>query len=51
MTQVQGLRHESDAAAGMTERVRPADMAWGDRMSIVSDRYGQEWSLAAPIPK
>lgn len=44
-------RHEAATAAGMKEVAAPEDMPWGDRMSIVSDRHGQEWSLAAPIRK
>ena len=44
-------RHKAATAAGMKEVDAPADMPWGDRMSIVSDRHGQEWSLAAPIRK
>jgi uncharacterized glyoxalase superfamily protein PhnB len=44
-------QHRMATTAGMKEVTPAADMPWGDRMSIVSDRYGQEWSLAARIRK
>lgn len=44
-------QHKKATAAGMKEIASPADMPWGDRMSVVSDRYGQEWSLAARISR
>jgi PhnB protein len=44
-------RHKVATAAGMKEVAAPEDMPWGDRMSIVFDRHGQEWSLASPIRK
>jgi PhnB protein len=44
-------RHKAATAAGMKEVAAPEDMPWGDRMSILFDRHGQEWSLASPIRK
>ena len=44
-------RHKAATASGMKEVAAPEDMPWGDRMSIVFDRHGQEWSLASPIRK
>ena len=44
-------QHKKATVAGMKEIAPPADMPWGDRMSVVSDKYGQEWSLAAPIAR
>ena len=44
-------QHKAATAAGMQEVAPPANMSWGDRMSIVSDQHGQEWSLASPIQK
>ena len=44
-------RHKAATAAGMKEVAAPVNMPWGDRMSIVFDRHGQEWSLASPIRK
>lgn len=44
-------QHKKAKAAGMNEIAAPADMSWGDRMSVVSDRYGQEWSLATRIAR
>jgi PhnB protein len=32
--------------AGAKVNMAPADMFWGDRMAQVSDRWGNEWSLA-----
>jgi uncharacterized glyoxalase superfamily protein PhnB len=35
--------------AGMTAKMPPADMFWGDRMCQVSDRFGMEWNIASHV--
>jgi PhnB protein len=35
--------------AGMTIRMPIADMFWGDRMGALSDKWGNEWTLAQRI--
>jgi PhnB protein len=32
--------------AGVAVRMPPADMFWGDRMGVVTDRWGNQWTLA-----
>lgn len=36
-------------AAGAAAVMKPADMFWGDRYSVVEDPYGHKWSLAAHL--
>jgi len=36
-------------AAGATVRMPPGDMFWGDRMALVVDRWGNEWTLAQRV--
>jgi len=38
--------HKQAVAAGMKERSAPADMFWGDRTSVLADRFGHSWTLA-----
>lgn len=38
--------HKKALAAGMTERAAPSDMFWGDRTSVLVDRFGHGWTLA-----
>lgn len=38
--------HKKALAAGMTERSAPMDMFWGDRTSVLADRFGHSWTLA-----
>ena len=33
-------------AAGAKATMPPADMFWGDRVAMVSDRWGNEWCIA-----
>jgi PhnB protein len=40
-------QHKKALAVGMTERSAPSDMFWGDRTSVLADRFGQNWTLAA----
>jgi uncharacterized glyoxalase superfamily protein PhnB len=35
--------------AGCTATMPPADMFWGDRMGIVTDRWGNQWTLAQHV--
>lgn len=42
-------QHQQAVNAGMTEKSSPTDMFWGDRMSVVSDPYGNEWTLATHV--
>ena len=35
--------------AGLTSTMAPADMFWGDRMGVVSDRWGNQWTLAQHV--
>jgi len=35
--------------AGAESKAAPADMFWGDRMSSVTDPYGQKWTIATRI--
>src|SRR5271165_2618809 len=37
------------ADAGATIKMPPADMFWGDRMGMVSDPWGNEWTLAQRV--
>jgi PhnB protein len=39
-------QHKKAVAAGMTERSAPSDMFWGDRTSVLADRFGNSWTLA-----
>jgi PhnB protein len=39
-------QHKQALAAGMKERAAPMDMFWGDRTSVLGDRFGQSWTLA-----
>jgi len=39
-------QHKKAIAAGMTERSAPSDMFWGDRTSVLADRFGHSWTLA-----
>jgi uncharacterized glyoxalase superfamily protein PhnB len=36
-------------AAGCTATMQPADMFWGDRMGTVTDRWGNQWTLAQHV--
>jgi len=36
-------------AAGLTVTMPPADMFWGDRMGVVNDRWGNQWTLAQHV--
>jgi PhnB protein len=36
-------------SAGCTATMQPADMFWGDRMGTVTDRWGNQWTLAQHI--
>ena len=36
-------------AAGLTVTMPPADMFWGDRMGVVTDRWGNQWTLAQHV--
>jgi len=38
--------HKKALAAGMREKAAPGDMFWGDRTSVLTDRFGQSWTLA-----
>jgi PhnB protein len=35
--------------AGLTATMPPSDMFWGDRMGVVSDRWGNQWTLAQHV--
>lgn len=35
--------------AGMTTKMPPADMFWGDRMGVVTDPFGQRWTFATHV--
>ena len=35
--------------AGCTATMQPADMFWGDRMGTVTDRWGNQWTLAQHV--
>jgi PhnB protein len=37
------------ADAGATIKMPPADMFWGDRMGMLSDPWGNEWTLAQRV--
>ena len=41
--------HKKAVAAGMKETMPPTDMFWGDRMSMVTDKWGNEYELAQHI--
>jgi uncharacterized glyoxalase superfamily protein PhnB len=36
-------------AAGCTATMQPADMFWGDRMGSVTDRWGNQWTVAQHV--
>ena len=36
-------------ANGMTEGYAPQDMFWGDRTSVLQDRFGYHWTLATKV--
>ena len=36
-------------AAGLTEKVAPTDMFWGDRMGNLTDKFGIAWTLATHV--
>jgi PhnB protein len=38
-------------AAGATAKMPPADMFWGDRYGVVTDPFGNDWSLSTPLKK
>jgi len=40
---------ERAVSAGMTARMPVSDMFWGDRMGSVSDRFGNDWTLATRV--
>ncbi len=42
-------QHKQAVDAGMKEKSPPADMFWGDRMSVVTDPFGNEWTLASHV--
>ena len=35
--------------AGLTATMPPTDMFWGDRMGVVNDRWGNQWTLAQHV--
>ncbi|MDP9127813.1 MAG: VOC family protein [Pseudomonadota bacterium] len=35
--------------SGLTERSAPEDMFWGDRVSNLQDRFGNNWTLAQRV--
>jgi PhnB protein len=35
--------------AGATSVSEPADMFWGDRMALVKDAFGNQWSIATHV--
>lgn len=39
-------QHRQAVDAGMKEISPPADLFWGDRISVVADPFGNEWTLA-----
>ena len=41
--------HKRAVDAGLTELDAPADMFWGDRMSVVLDPDGHKWSFATHL--
>ncbi len=41
--------HARALDAGMSEKSAPEDMFWGDRTSVLTDPYGQMWTLATHI--
>ena len=41
--------HARAVKAGMSEKHAPQDMFWGDRTSVVADRYGQVWTFATHV--
>ena len=41
--------HDRAVGAGMSEKHAPQDMFWGDRTSVVADRYGQVWTFATHV--
>ncbi|NND50297.1 MAG: VOC family protein [Rhizobiales bacterium] len=41
--------HSRAVSAGMSEKSAPEDMFWGDRISAVTDPYGQVWTFATHI--
>ena len=38
--------HGHATANGLKEKAPPSDMFWGDRTSVLTDPYGQTWTLA-----
>ena len=36
-------------AAGLTEKMAPTDMFWGDRMGAVTDSFGNNWTIATHV--
>jgi PhnB protein len=41
--------HHKAVAAGMEAYASPEDKFWGDRMGVVTDRFGHTWMLASPV--
>jgi PhnB protein len=35
--------------AGLTEKMAPADMFWGDRVGTLTDSFGQIWTIATHV--
>lgn len=42
-------QHRQAVGAGMKEVSPPEDMFWGDRVSVVGDPYGNNWTLATHV--
>ncbi len=42
-------QHRQAVDAGMKEISPPADLFWGDRISVVADPFGNEWTLATHV--
>jgi PhnB protein len=43
--------HHKAVAAGMEACASPEDKFWGDRMGVVTDRFGHTWMLASPLKR
>lgn len=41
--------HKRAVGAGAVSTMEPADQFWGDRMSGVKDRFGNNWQLATHV--
>lgn len=41
--------HDQAVSAGMTSKMAPEDMFWGDRYAEVKDMCGHVWAFGAPV--